>query len=85
MKNFFLHFMNIVNLCFVLCMQEVMKKKCWLHTQDCFPISSLTVAVRLKTSGFLACNFSVLSIIFHYYVTCAKHYNCHVPSPVCGI
>lgn len=33
MKNFFLHFRNITNLFFVSCMQEVMKNKCWLHTQ----------------------------------------------------
>lgn len=33
MNNFILHFRNIMNLFFVLCMQEVMKNKCWFHTQ----------------------------------------------------
>jgi len=85
MKNFFLHLRNIMNLFFVLCTQEVMKYKQMLVAYPhCFPISGLTVAACLETSGFLACNFSVLSV-FHYYITCAERYNCHVLSPFCGI
>jgi hypothetical protein len=85
-KNFFLHFRNIMNLFFVLCMQEVKVNK-WYTYVGYTPrlLPSQQSDNRCGSASISGLQFFCSEYHFHYYITCAEHYNYHVLSPICCI